>query len=228
MKGRRTIVVVLAVAVLGIGSQASAFLIDDFISIQAPNTTLNIPNAFDTTDLPDPSRELSNEGSAAVGSVQGGVYSHSQGAAPIGRTKITYESFGTSDVTGYVSLLVDVVTADLAAQAITAALVDTNNISGFLVTDVTGPGIYAFSLADFLTSTASLDLTQIISIQIGVVGFEPGSLTIGSIELTEGVATGVPAPATLTLLGLGLIGLVGWGRRRARRTASARASPTTS
>jgi len=70
-------------------------------------------------------------------------------------------------------------------------------------------GILSFNL------TALVDLTSPVYLYLGEVG-DNGEAVAGTISVSD-APVGVPEPSTLLLLGSGLVGLVGYGRRRLKK-----------
>lgn len=98
----------------------------------------------------------------------------------------------------------------------------TFEVTGVPVDPLVGYGIYVFDLLASLAGGALLDIELSSSVPPGSIlvaytqrptsnpGFQPLE-----VPWTEGGLQNVPEPATLTLVGAGLVGLGCWRRRRA-------------
>jgi hypothetical protein len=93
-----------------------------------------------------------------------------------------------------------------------ALMVDTSDLVGFDISGNSGIAFASLTLSDGFSDLYTIDLATGAATRIGDIG--AGTLAV------RGIAVGaVPEPATITLFGLGIAGLLGYGWHRRRHTA---------
>lgn len=213
---------------LSVMSVSEAALIDGFGDDQGPisdNTIGGIPNtsfiAVTDTDLSNNVRRLrvdrtggaaGSEGEITV-EVAGGSYNHSQDQRVSGRSAAEW-SFDPVDLSSVVNLLVDVLFADRAGAFIEFGLRDGGGTTVSQVIPI-NPTETGYTLLVPLAGFGAVDLSDVVAARMIVDGSAVQALDV-AIDLIEAP---IPAPATLGLLGLGLLGMAGMRKGRSRTAA---------
>lgn len=86
---------------------------------------------------------------------------------------------------------------------------------------ITAPGIYEFTFASFGYPVGSASFSDVAAIQLTMSDYfisgGAGSLTLDYVRTSAGASSEVPEPASMALLGLGLVALGVWRRKQEPR-----------
>lgn len=154
-----------------------------------------------------------NDGPAA------NTYSHSNDAGFLSNSKVTWDAngagLGGSDLTDgglNDALQIDINAIDQGNVALEFLVKDTGNVESSLTLTGLGVGQHAFFFTAF---SGNADFGNVDNIMLRVVTGDASDVVLDLVQTRSGLIT-VPAPATIALFGLGLLGL---GRLRRRQSA---------